>query len=68
MQFRGTPYSWDDRNVRDDWQRVIGGTLDIQPVSGLHHEILDEPHVGVLAEKLAAALDSRQGRKTPAAT
>ena len=40
----------------DSWSRIIKGRLDIIPVTGIDREIIKEPHVKALAEKLALEL------------
>lgn len=42
------------------WEGMAGGSLTIIPVTGTHLRLFDEPHVSLLAEKLAEHLASRQ--------
>ncbi|MFI3157992.1 MAG: amino acid adenylation domain-containing protein [Methylococcaceae bacterium] len=39
------------------WKKLLGDKLEVQPVSGDHFEICNEPHVEILAEKLTACMD-----------
>ncbi|MBC8030243.1 MAG: amino acid adenylation domain-containing protein [Pyrinomonadaceae bacterium] len=47
-------------DVEEGWQDLIGGGLEKVAISGNHLDIVKEPHVRVLAEKLRAALDRAQ--------
>ncbi len=38
------------------WSRIINGRLDTIPVTGIRDQIMKEPHVKLLAEKLALEL------------
>jgi thioesterase domain-containing protein len=51
--------------MAEDWRSLLRGDLTVEPVSGHHDEMLDEPHVRDLARKLSAHLDNA-GRR-PAA-
>ena len=42
------------------WYRLASGRLDVYIVPGRHIDILDEPYVQVVAEKLSACLDEAQ--------
>lgn len=42
------------------WGGLAAGGLEIHQIPGLHHDILANPHVKVLAEKLRACLDKAQ--------
>ena len=44
---------------------MIKGGLEIRPIPGRHHEIMDEPHVRTLAAELAECLEERQARYAP---
>jgi acyl-CoA synthetase (AMP-forming)/AMP-acid ligase II/thioesterase domain-containing protein/acyl carrier protein len=57
--FAAAPYAWDHGDPHDGWRRLIGGKLYILSVSGLHHQILEEPHVRDLAQKLSACISAR---------
>jgi amino acid adenylation domain-containing protein len=39
------------------WKTILGEKLDVQQVTGGHFEMLKEPHVKILAEKLIACMD-----------
>lgn len=39
------------------WKKLLSDKLEVQPISGRHFEIFDEPHVKILAEKLRASMD-----------
>jgi len=51
--FTAERYPWDRKDWDKGWHEVIRGRLDIEPVTGQHHVILEEPHVAILAPKLA---------------
>ena len=57
----GTGKDWDV-----GWGALIRGGLEIEPVPGLHHEILEEPNVGVLARQLSGYLRETRARQTGA--
>ena len=61
--FAAQPYPWDRGNPHDGWRALIGGSLDIQAISGRHHEILDEAFVGDVARKLSDRLRDGCGRQ-----
>jgi aspartate racemase len=42
------------------WGDLVEGDVEIHDVPGLHGQIIEEPHVRVLAEKLKACLDKAQ--------
>jgi aspartate racemase len=42
------------------WSELVEGGVAIHEVPGLHGQIIEEPHVRVLAEKLKACLDEAQ--------
>ena len=62
--FQARPYAWDRPDAHEGWRALIGGRLDIRPTSGLHHEMLDEPHVADLARKLGDCLHETRARQT----
>ena len=47
-------------DVEEGWQGLVAGGLEKVRVSGSHLDIVKEPHVRVLAEKLRACLDRAQ--------
>ena len=49
--------STDHPDIRDSWLQIIKGTLTVIPVTGLHHEIIQEPYAGPLARQLGTVLD-----------
>ena len=62
--FQAQPYAWDRPDAHDGWRRLIGGRLEIRPTSGLHHEMLEAPHVAELAQKLGGCLREIRARRT----
>ncbi len=54
--------SMNHRDVKDSWNRVIKGRLEVVPVPGRHSEIIREPHVRDLAKALGPALDSAHAK------
>jgi thioesterase domain-containing protein len=38
------------------WEGVVRGELEVIPVTGTHLKLFDEPHVALLAERLAGCL------------
>ena len=57
--FKAAPYAWTHSDAHDGWRRLINGKLEVRQITGLHSEILEEPHVRVLARELADCLDAR---------
>ena len=49
-------------DVEDGW-RQLGTDLEVHKIPGNHLDMIKEPHVQVLAEKLRLCLDSAAGRK-----
>ncbi|MDQ6653559.1 MAG: thioesterase domain-containing protein, partial [Acidobacteriota bacterium] len=49
-------------DVEEGWQELIAGGLEKVRVSGNHLDIVKEPHVRMVAEKLRACLDCAQDR------
>lgn len=47
-------------DVEEGWHDLLGGGLEKVEIAGNHLDIVKEPHVRVLAEKLRAALDRAQ--------
>ena len=64
--FAASRYDGDHRDALGGWRKLIAGDLAVEPIPGLHHEILEDPHVGVLAQKLAGRLQEsgRPQRRT----
>jgi len=56
----------DDRtaafDVEEGWQGLVAGGIEKIHVSGNHLDIVKEPHVRTLAEKLRACLDRANGQ------
>jgi thioesterase domain-containing protein len=44
-------------DAHDGWYKLVKGDLDIRPIPGTHHEIVNQPYVPALAAELAEALD-----------
>jgi aspartate racemase len=72
MLFKADPYRNDRLELRESWRNLIGGRVDVRPVPGLHHEILEAPHVHALARLLSECLEdgtrpiARQNESTAA--
>ena len=50
------------------WDALAAAGVDVQDVPGTHHSIVREPHVRILARKLARCLDNaRMAHRVPAA-
>jgi thioesterase domain-containing protein len=61
--FVAEDYRSDHAHMVDNWRALIGGRLDIRPITGLHSDILEEPHVRALAMELSACLrESKPGK------
>lgn len=60
--FLADDYRRDHDHVVENWHALIGGRLDIRPITGLHSEILEEPHVHALASALSASLRESDNR------
>lgn len=41
------------------WEAVVSGNLDVIPITGTHLQLFDDPHVSLLAERLAACVRHR---------
>ena len=52
-----SPTSESHTDIRDTWDRLIKGRLDIVPIPGTHEHIIQEPLAGVLARELGRALE-----------
>jgi thioesterase domain-containing protein len=57
--FTGELGTWDDRGMHEGWKEFILGDLEIRPIRGAHDDIVDEPHVRVLAAELSDCLERR---------
>jgi aspartate racemase len=49
-----------DYDLRDGWRELVEGRIEAHEIAGNHINIIKEPHVRVLAEKLRACLDRAQ--------
>jgi len=54
--FTAERYPWDRKDWDEGWRELIRGRLDVEPVPGVHHVILEEPHVQTLARRLSDRL------------
>jgi len=43
--------------LRDGWRELVRGKIETYEISGNHINIIKEPHVGALAEKLRASIE-----------
>ena len=59
--FAASRYSWDRKDWDAGWRALVRGGLDVEPIPGLHHEILEEPNVGVLARTLSRLPSRKDG-------
>jgi len=58
--FKAESYAWAHADSREGWRKLIKGKLEIRPISGRHYEIVDPPHVQILADQLSDALKQAQ--------
>jgi amino acid adenylation domain-containing protein len=49
-----------DYDLRDGWRELVTGEIEAHEIPGNHINIIKEPHVGALAEKLRSCLDQAQ--------
>ena len=49
-----------DYDLHDGWRELIAGEIEAHEIPGNHINIIKEPHVGALAEKLRSCLDQAQ--------
>jgi amino acid adenylation domain-containing protein len=49
-----------DYDLHDGWRELVAGEIDTLEIPGNHINIIKEPHVGALAEKLRSCLDQAQ--------
>ena len=47
-------------DLREGWRELIKGGIDVHEISGDHINIIQEPYVGVLADKLRDCLNEAQ--------
>ncbi len=59
---RSGPEAKNHTDVRDTWDRLIKGHLDIVPIPGTHEQIIQEPLVQELAKELQRFLTKAQAR------
>lgn len=52
-------------DVKQSWNRVIKGRLEVIPIPGTHSGIIQEPEVGRLAAELAHALEKARAGAGP---
>nr|WP_244239402.1 non-ribosomal peptide synthetase [Corallococcus carmarthensis] len=50
------------------WERLIRGGLEVHDVPGSHHELLQDPHLGLIVEQLRVLLARTSGRESQAPT
>jgi thioesterase domain-containing protein/acyl carrier protein len=64
VYFRTTiePHSMAHADTKESWDRVIRGRLEAVPLAGNHEQILQDSHVGPLAEELRRFLAKAQAR------
>jgi acyl-CoA synthetase (AMP-forming)/AMP-acid ligase II/thioesterase domain-containing protein/acyl carrier protein len=55
--FKAELYAWAHTDSHDGWKKLIRGTLDIRPIPGGHNDIMNQPHVRIVAAELADALE-----------
>jgi amino acid adenylation domain-containing protein len=49
-----------DYDLHDGWRELVTGDIEVHEIPGNHINIIKEPHVGALAEKLRGCLDQAQ--------
>jgi len=65
--FMAEDYKKDHDHVVENWRALVGDRLEIRRITGLHNEIVEEPHVEVLARQLSDCLYERLARLPGAA-
>jgi aspartate racemase len=55
-----------DYDLRDGWRELVEGRIEAHEITGNHINIIKEPHVRVLAEKLRGCLDRAQDNQPTA--
>jgi thioesterase domain-containing protein len=58
--FKGKLFSWSHEDQHEGWKKLIRGKLEIRPVPAYHYEIMQLPHVRMLAAELTDALRKAQ--------
>ncbi|MDH3242747.1 MAG: non-ribosomal peptide synthetase, partial [Alphaproteobacteria bacterium] len=58
--FKAELYAWSHPMQHEGWRDIIRGKFEVRPVPGGHFDIMNLPHVQVLAAELSDALDSAQ--------
>jgi thioesterase domain-containing protein len=51
-----------DYDLHDGWRELVSGTIDAHEISGNHINIIKEPHVRALADKLRSCLRHAQSK------
>jgi aspartate racemase len=49
-----------DYDLQEGWRELVTGEIEVHEIPGNHINIIKEPHVGALAEKLRSCLDRAQ--------
>ena len=49
-----------DYDLHEGWRELVAGEIEVHEIPGNHINIIKEPHVGALAEKLRSCLDQAQ--------
>lgn len=62
--FRGKPYAWMHSDAHAGWRELVKGRLETFDLPGSHDEILYEPSLGLLCERLEAHLAGTNARET----
>jgi aspartate racemase len=57
-----------DYDLHDGWRELVDGGIETYEISGNHTNIIKEPHVRALAERLRACLDKVQEARPAAST
>ena len=47
-------------DLHDGWRELVGGQIEVHEITGNHINIIKEPHVRLLAEKLRGCLEKAQ--------
>jgi thioesterase domain-containing protein len=55
-----------DYDLHDGWRELVSGRIEAHEITGNHINIIKEPHVRLLAEKLKGCLERAQGDHTTA--
>ena len=58
--FKGELRPLSHTDIHEGWRQLVKGTLEMRQISGEHNEILDPPHVQVLARELTDCLVKAQ--------